>query len=203
MKPKLHVGGSVQCFSRKPFLIGAAGALLFLALTTRSAGNTNIVAADSRVIPGDVIAAVRVIPVTGSLGVNPSSVTASPLAISSNRMTFGELDAGATASVARALAAAPLLSAQTDPDFTLGLRRLELIEPAPTIMRQQAGETTEALAVRFFVPNVSVSSPQGGRNVVLDESDRPWAVISAGAATGKSWNEPDTYRAQGYLTLHW
>jgi hypothetical protein len=203
MKPKLHVGGPVQCFLRKPFLIGTAGALLFLALTTRSAGNTNVVAADSRVIPGNAIAAARVIPVTGSLGFKPMSVIASPLAVSSSRMTFGELDAGTTAPVARVLAAAPLLSAQTDPDFTLGVRRLVLIEPSPALMRQQAGETTKALAVRFFVPNVSVSSPQGGRNVVLDESDRPWAVISAGAATGNSWDKPDTYRAQGYLTLHW
>jgi hypothetical protein len=203
MKPKLHVVGPVQCFSRKPFLIGTAGALLLLAVTIPSAGNTNFVALDSRVIPDNAIAAARVIPVTGSLGVDPALVTASPLAASSNRMTFGEMNAGTTAPVARMLAATPLLSAQTNPDFTLGVRRLELIEPSPALMRQQAGETTKGLAVRFFVPNVSVSSPQGGRNMVLDESDRPWAVISAGAATGKSWNEPDTYRAQGYLTLHW
>lgn len=203
MKPKLHVGGPVQCFSRKPFLIGTAGALLFLALTTRSAGNTNFVALDLRSVPANAVAAPRVIPVTGSLGINPAAASASPLAASSNRMTFGEMDTGTTAPVARVLAAAPLLSAQTNPDFTLGVRRLELIEPSPALMRQQAGETTKGLAVRFFVPNVSVSSPQGGRNVVLDESDRPWAVISGGAATGKSWNEPDTYRAQGYLTLHW
>jgi hypothetical protein len=203
MKPKLHLSGPVQCFSQKPFLIGAVGALLFLAATISSAGNTNFVALVLRGVPAHAVAAARVIPVTGSLGVKPALVTASPLAASSNRMRFGEMDAGTTAPVARVLAAAPLLSAQTDPDFALDVRRLELIEPSPALMRQQAGETTKGRAVRFFVPNVSVSSPQGGRNVVLDESDRPWAVISGGAATGKSWNEPDTYRAQGYLTLHW
>jgi hypothetical protein len=203
MKPKLHLGGPVQCFLRKRFLVGTVITLFLFPLTFCAAGNTNFVSSDSRVIPVKAVAAARVIPVTGSLGVNPASVTTSPIASFSNRMAFDQMDAGATSPVARVLSAAPLLSAQTDPDFTLDVRRLMLIEPAPTVMRQQAGETTKALAVRFFVPNVSVSSPQGGRNVVLDESDRPWAVISAGAATGKSWNEPGTYRAQGYLTLHW
>lgn len=202
MKPKLHVGGPVQCFSRKLFFSGAAGALLFLALTTRSAGNTNVVAINSRVIPGQAIAAARVIPVTGSLGANPASVVANPLASASNQMTFDGMDASATGRIARVLATAPLLSAQTDPDFTLGVQRLELIEPSPTVMRPRPRETTLGVVVRFFVPNVSVSSPQGGRNVVLDESDRPWAVISAGAATGKSWNEPDTYRAQGFFAVY-
>jgi hypothetical protein len=203
MKTKLHVGGPVQCFSRKLFLVGAGVALGLFPLSIRGDGCTNFVSSDFPSIPVNLVAPGRVVTVLGFLGANPPSVAASQLALPSNQMTFGAMNAGAAARIARVLAAAPLLSAQTDPDFTLGVRRLELIEPSPALERQQAGETTKGLAVRFFVPNVSVSSPQGGRNGIVDESDRPWAVISGGAATGKSWNEPDTYRAQGYLTLHW
>jgi hypothetical protein len=203
MKPNLHVGVPVRCFSRKLFLVEVAVTLSIVPLTVGGAGNTNFATSDFRSISANAVAPARVVPVTGVRGVNLESVAASQLAFPSNQMTFGELDAGATFPVARELMATPSLSAQTDSDFASGAPEFVLTEPAPTAMRQRAGEAAKSPVVRFFVPSVSVSSPQGGRNAVLDESERPWAVISAGVATGKSWHDPDTYRAHRYLGLDW
>lgn len=57
--------------------------------------------------------------------------------------------------------------------------------------------------VRLFAPYSYPSPPGGQQSSELDESDRPWPVIAAGAATGNSWNEPSLYRAQGLLSLSW
>jgi len=59
------------------------------------------------------------------------------------------------------------------------------------------------LVVRFCEPSFHPSPPGGSHDLIQSESDRPWPVISAGAATGKCWNDPATYQAQGFLSLHW
>jgi len=59
------------------------------------------------------------------------------------------------------------------------------------------------LLVQFFAPCPNPLPPGGRPQPDWDESDRPWPVMAAGAATGNSWNEPGTYQAQGFLSFCW
>ena len=59
------------------------------------------------------------------------------------------------------------------------------------------------LMLQLFAPYSHPSPPGERQQSDSDESDRPWPVISAGAANGCTWNEPGLYQAQGLLSLCW
>lgn len=133
----------------------------------------------------------------------PSSI------LPSGEVAFDAGEAGFVA--ARALPNSTSILKREGPIPELGASVLVLEAPGSKVIHR-AGPSAAAslgggqvgkLVVRFCEPSFHPSPPGGGRDLIRGESDRPWPVISAGAATGKCWNDPATYQAQGLLSLHW
>lgn len=122
------------------------------------------------------------------------------------------LDAGEAGFVAaRALPNSTSILKREGPMPELGASALVLEAPGskaihragPSAAASLGGGQVGKLVVRFCEPSFHPSPPGGGSDLIRRESDRPWPIISAGAATGKCWNDPANYQAQGFLSLHW
>ena len=220
MKTKAKCGRQTGIYSRKLTIAGAMVPLFLLPLTTPGDVITNF--AESVSLPaadvGSGFANQTVFTFTPGLTLaNPFDLM---LATNGNRIAISNLSPdGKTNSpllppgkfmlndegVAHALPNPPSSPKREDPVLNFGASVLVLQEPGRAIHRQgpdmSLGQGQPV--VQFFVPYSHPLPPGGGSDLVRGESDRPWPVISAGVATGKRWNDPDTYRAQSLLSIHW
>lgn len=133
----------------------------------------------------------------------PSSI------LPSGEVAFDAGEAGFVA--ARALPNSTSILKREEPIPELGASVLVLEAPGSKVIHRAGSPATASLGggqvgklvVRFCEPSFHPSPPGGVSDLIRGETDRPWPVISAGAATGKCWNDPAIYQAQGFLSLHW